>query len=171
MGGIFTHRLGAFTQESTAGVVIDGYTKLRQTSAQSIPNGTVNYTTVTWGAEDHDNLGAFDSGTSTSNIVVPSGITLMRAQLKSAWGNVTDTRRIRLWDATNSVAYLGDMRTAANEAGSAIDSGWLTVTPGITLRLEVMHGNASSMDYGNAGFGGLAELTLGWASAFSVLHG
>lgn len=146
-------------------MALSGITKLRKNATQSITTGA--WRTVTWDVEDYDNLGAFDSGTSTSNIVVPTGITLMRATLFLNWAsNGSSARYANLTD--NTTAYLGDIRTSVNECLASICSGWVAISVGTTIHLEVNSGT-QTLNLGGT-LGQYPNLTLEWATAFSTLH-
>lgn len=146
-------------------MAISGITKLRKTGTQSITTGA--WRTVTWDVEDYDNLAAFDSGTSTSNIEVPAGITLMRASLFLGWANnSTSGRYINLTDGTTS--YLLDIKGALNESFSSICSGWVSISDTATIHLEVNSGS-QTLDIGGT-FGTYPNLTLEWATGFAALH-
>lgn len=146
-------------------MAITGITKLRKTATQSIVTGA--WRTVTWDVEDYDNLGAVNLGSSPSNIVIPSGITLMRPTLALNWANnSTSGRYVNLTDGSNT--YLQDIRGALNESLASICSGWVAVTPGNTIHLEVNSGT-QTLNLGGT-FGMYPNLTLEWATGFSALH-
>jgi hypothetical protein len=146
-------------------MAIDGITKLRKTGTQSIATGA--WRIVTWDVEDYDNLGAFTSGTSTSNIVVPSGMTWMRPALLLNWANnSTSGRYINLTDGTRT--YLGDIRASFNETLVSLCPGWIPCTATTTIRLEVNSGS-QTLNIGGT-FGHYPELTVEWASALSDAH-
>jgi hypothetical protein len=145
--------------------LLKGITKLRKTATQSIATGA--WRTVTWDVVDHDNLSAVNLGSSSSNIVVPTGITLMRAALRANWdNNSTSARYLNLTDGT--ISFLSDIRIAQNETLCAICSGWTAVTAAATLHLEVNSGT-QTLNLGGS-FSFYPQLTLEWATGYSALH-
>jgi hypothetical protein len=146
-------------------MAISGITKLRKTAAQNITTGA--WRTVTWDVEDYDNLGAVDLGSSSSNIVVPSGITIMRATLFMGWANSGSSGRyLNLTD--NTTSYLLDIRNAVNEAFASVSSGWVSISAATTIHLEVNSGG-NTLNLGGT-FGTYPNLTIEWATGFAALH-
>lgn len=142
-----------------------GITKLSRTSTLAITN---TFSNVAWQVEDYDNLGAYDSGTSTTNIVVPTAIAWMRAHFAGSFANDSSRvfRELRLTDG--ATVYMGDYRVAQNENIVAIVSGWIAVAAGTTLTFQACSGGAS--DTLGSSFGGYGTLTIEWAASLSSLH-
>jgi len=142
-----------------------GLTVIRRTSVQAIVTGA--WRTVQWQVEDYDNLGAVDLGVSNTQIIVPTGVGVMRAALRTSWQNSgTSGRYINLLSASKN--YLGDIRAAINESMSSIQSGWQATTPAEVLTLEVNSGG-NSIDLGST-FGGFPTLTIEWAASFADVY-
>lgn len=148
---------------------VTGITKLRKTAVQNIATGA--WRTITWDAEDYDNLDAFDSGTSTSNITVPTGITLAKVALFTCWANnSTSGRYINLKNNANEKSLLFDIKNALNESGGALSAGWIPVTAGDVYSLQVNSGS-QTLDFGDATYPATyPQLTIEWLDDFSSLH-
>ena len=146
-------------------MAIAGITKLRKTATQNIATGA--WRTVTWDVEDYDNLGAVNLGSSSSNIVVPTGITLMRASLLLNWANNSSSGRYaNLTDGTRT--YLADLRDSLNESMSSSCSGWIAITAGTTIYLQVNSG-AATLNLGGT-FSYYPELTIEWATTWASIY-
>lgn len=143
--------------------MIAGVTNLRRTSVLAI---TLSWQDVQWTTEDYDNLGAFNIGTSDVNITVPSGITLMRPWLRTSWQSSLANRYFNLINGAGT-SFLGDVREDEANGQTCICPGWVVVTPGDTIWLEVISSVNSNL--GDTTFG-MINLSIEWATGWSTLH-
>lgn len=143
--------------------MITGITNLRRTSVLFISS---TWQDVQWTTEDYDNLGAFNIGTSDINLTVPTGITLMRAMIRTAWQSSFTNRFFNLRNTAGTM-YLGDIREDEAESDVCLCSGWVAVTAGDTIWLEVS--SIGNLNLGNTTFG-LINMSIEWATAWTDLH-
>lgn len=119
-------------------------------ASQSVASGALGSPALLTWAETgaaYDEPGAFASGTSTTNIVVPDGFGFTRARLK-VWIDwpVTDTdgsRRLYARYETAVVHY--EERVAADGAAWGFSTRWISVIPGGILDIPASQDSGSSL--------------------------
>ncbi len=130
--------------------------RLLRTSDQSIPNSTE--TNMEWQSEEYDDGDWFDGGVSTTQIIVPAGVTRILVEVgASIEANATGTRKLFI---RKNGLQSGATRISTASAGPTqmVASAVLDVvaTDIITARVQQDSGVALNLEYG----GGTSENTF-----------
>ncbi|MEV5021428.1 hypothetical protein MRBLMA1_001251 [Sphingobium sp. LMA1-1-1.1] len=145
-----------------------GVLALKKSTNQSIVTGA--WRLVSWDVEMHDNLNAFSSGSSTTDFTVPSGITVMRVNLRAGWANnSTSNRYLSLYNVTTSTDVAIDIKVSANESGQTLNSGLIEVTAGHVYRIQANSGS-QTLNLSGTEFGGASILTVEFFEAWANTH-
>lgn len=124
---------------------------------------------ATW-TTNFDPLGAKSTN---SDVVVPTGATLVRIRATTVWSNGSSNRAIRVSKPDESAVLLLDIRTGVFESASAIVSPLAPVVAGETYRIAYNSFSTAADIAGGSGsvFGKPCRVEFEWYSAYPTAGG
>lgn len=130
-------------------LVILGGVRLSKSSAQTITNNST--ATLTWATEVFDPLGVFDSGTSTTNIVVPTNCTYCEVTVNVLWAsNATGYREVDILFSGTSEAPMQSTSAFSGALKQTVHSGLVAVSASDVITARVLQNSGGNLDINTA---------------------